>query len=218
MSETTIDAQATLDTWRQQGSDRMDPLRFERLAALARRTAGQHGTVRALLDTRLAEQMARYADDLTTVPVHRAPRTASAAPAARAGSALSILLDHLARQAAASDGIADDTTASPRPAFDRLDDVRRICAAVRSDSQLRQALEQAPENTGPLNSTRLVHRALTQMHDLSPEYLQTFMAYIDTLASVEAMAIGTAQDAKGVPSTAAIAKRPRAKPRSPRRA
>ncbi len=42
-----------------------------------------------------------------------------------------------------------------------------------------------PENAGPLNSHHLVHRSLLLMRDLSPEYLNRFMTYVDTLLWVD---------------------------------
>ena len=38
-----------------------------------------------------------------------------------------------------------------------------------------------PKNAAPLNSHHLVHRSLTLMRDLSPEYLDRFMSYVDAL-------------------------------------
>ena len=43
-------------------------------------------------------------------------------------------------------------------------------------------LAKVPENAGPLNSQHLVHRSLTLMRDLSPEYLNRFMSYVDALS------------------------------------
>jgi len=45
---------ATLDAWREQGADRLDPVRFHRLDALEKRAAAFDGDARALLDARLA--------------------------------------------------------------------------------------------------------------------------------------------------------------------
>ncbi|WP_205171686.1 DUF2894 domain-containing protein, partial [Burkholderia sp. LMG 13014] len=45
---------ATLDAWREQGADRLDPVRFHRIDALERRAAALEGNARALLDARLA--------------------------------------------------------------------------------------------------------------------------------------------------------------------
>lgn len=49
------------------------------------------------------------------------------------------------------------------------------------EKQLSRAIEQGPANAGPLNSHRLVLRALGLMRDLSPAYLGRFMSYVDAL-------------------------------------
>lgn len=51
--------------------------------------------------------------------------------------------------------------------------------------RLKQSAQQVPENAGPLNSTQLIHRALLQMQETSPEYLQHFLSYLDTLSWME---------------------------------
>lgn len=203
MSDQGSDVRATLDAWREQRADRMDPLRFQCIDALARRAAGERGAVRDLLDARLAERIAAYAADLARVPAGASRDDGPATPAARPRDALSTLLDALARRGALRAGATDDVAAT-------LDDVRRVCARARADSQLRQALGHAPENAGPLNSANLVHRALTLMREVSPGYLQAFMAYVDTLASLEAVPSHATRAA--APSRPKRAPRPRRDP------
>ncbi|GHA75294.1 hypothetical protein GCM10007067_10510 [Lysobacter bugurensis] len=91
-----------------------------------------------------------------------------------------------------------------------------MCGDARAESQLREALEEAPENAGPLNSASLVHRALTLMREVSPEYLAPFMAYVDALAWLEGMDMHSASAATASPAGAGSNKRSRAKPRARR--
>ncbi len=49
-----------------------------------------------------------------------------------------------------------------------------------------QAIEDSPENPGPLNPQMLAIRSLTTMRDLSPQYLSRFISYLDTLLWLEA--------------------------------
>lgn len=56
-------ARATLDAWRERGADRLDPLRFQFIAALERRAAGYAGDARRLLDDRLRQLLDAYAQD-----------------------------------------------------------------------------------------------------------------------------------------------------------
>lgn len=53
------------------------------------------------------------------------------------------------------------------------------------DKAVVQAMEEAPEDAGPLNAHRLVIRAISTMQDISPEYLNRFVAYVDTLLWLE---------------------------------
>lgn len=216
MSDRSPDVQATLDAWRQRGADGVDALRLQRITALAQRAKGEHGGVRRLLDERVAALMAAHAADLDRCPSKHARRDA-AATAPRRPSAMAPLLEHIARQAV---GHADSTGAAPTaPASATpgpLDDLRRLCTQARTESQLRQALEQPPEDAGPLNSASLVHRALTLMRDLSPDYLQPFMAYVDALAWLEGMDLPDRRASDNAAPTPGGAKRTRGKARSRR--
>lgn len=58
---------------------------------------------------------------------------------------------------------------------------RDTWAQLSVDRQLAEALTQAPENAGPLNSHRLVLRALEDMREVSPDYLKRFLAHADAL-------------------------------------
>lgn len=53
------------------------------------------------------------------------------------------------------------------------------------DRQVTQALEQAPKNAGPINSHMLVLRSLLLMRDISPDYLNRFISYADTLLALD---------------------------------
>lgn len=55
------------------------------------------------------------------------------------------------------------------------------------DQRVNQALEQEPENAGPLNSHLLILRALKLMRDTAPDYLTRFMSYADTLLWLDAV-------------------------------
>ena len=43
-----------LDAWREQGADRLDPVRFHFIEALERRAAGHSGEARRILDDRVS--------------------------------------------------------------------------------------------------------------------------------------------------------------------
>lgn len=187
-----------------------ESMHASRIDALARRAAGASGGVRALLDVRLAELSALRPAGSGDVPAVPHAHDAAAAPR----TALSALLEHLAAASAMpAPGPAADTPLAPHGL---LDDLRRIGAQARSDSQLRLALEPSPGDAGPLNSARLVHRALALMQDVSPAYLETFLSQVDSLAWLEALAARNAHAPADASPAQASGRRTRAKPRTRR--
>lgn len=185
MNQEAATPRSRLEAWLH-NAHRPDP-RLLRIMALERRAATQTGDVRRLLEERLAELVDAYAEDLdAAMAAAPADTTSSAPPDSRPDSALGDLIGHLAAYAAPDDGVPDDATArATRQDSLVLDDLRQVCAEVRTESQLRQALAPAPADAGPLNSASLVHRALTRMRDLSPDYLEHFVAYVDALSGLE---------------------------------
>nr|WP_057925805.1 DUF2894 domain-containing protein [Burkholderia ambifaria] len=177
---------ATLDAWREQGADRLDPVRFHRLDALEKRAAALDGDARALLDARLATLLEGFA----RIVARAGEAVAASAPDAPARSLLGGLVAQLAR-----DAQADRRGVDP----ELIDYFRTMWSKVRTEQQYRQSLDQVPRNAGPLNSNSLVHRSLATMRELSPEYLQQFMSYIDALAWLEDLAGGGAQPEKEAP-------------------
>ncbi|MFC3549891.1 DUF2894 domain-containing protein [Lysobacter cavernae] len=216
MNDSGAGVRAMLDAWRDQGADRFDPIRFQIIVALERRVAGVDGETRRLLDGRLFELIGAYAEALEKVAFQ--PATASnVTPGACVQGAVGLLVDRLARQAATRDGaFAAERTASGTafPEMAALDEFRKIWSRIRTESQLQQqSLEQIPEDAGPLNSARLVHRSLTLMRDLAPGYLQQFLSYVDTLALLEQMTDNGVLSAEEVPRIAGNGKRVRSKTR-----
>ncbi|WP_260603155.1 DUF2894 domain-containing protein [Bordetella hinzii] len=170
-----MDSAARLQAWREQGAHRADPVRFAVLEALARRAGQLQGGARRAVEDRLArliEDYARLAD---------APAAAMPSAAQPAAAPLPDLLAHIAGRAAMPPGGLREHY----PELPLLDDFRAIWTRLSADQQLRQSMEQLPENAGPLNSDHLVHRALSHMRALSPDYLHQFMAYVETLSWLE---------------------------------
>jgi hypothetical protein len=178
------DARATLDAWREAGADRLDPLRFAALDALARRIAKlsspAEGELRRLLDARLAGLMTSYADDIDCKRDEVESQAAQNAQTAQTNDANARPDTSLAALSASLNGRADraDTLA------DTLQYFHATWSKLSAGRQLRQSLEQVPGNAGPLNSNRLVHRALSLMNELSPGYLQQFLSYVETLSAL----------------------------------
>lgn len=212
MTDETLSARATLDAWRVEQADRRDPIRFHFMDALEKRAARLDGEARRLLDARLAALIDAYAADLV-------PSAASAGDDAASDlverGAFSDVIDQLARMAASRNEkpVAESPT-SAMPEMELLGEFRKIWSSVRTESQLRQSMEDAPENAGPLNSRALVHRAIALMRELSPGYLQHFLAYIDDLSWIEQMNGNASFVVKDAPQAASPGKRTRAKART----
>ncbi|MCA8016812.1 DUF2894 domain-containing protein [Burkholderia metallica] len=204
----TLDAthvRATLDAWREQGADRLDPVRFHRIDALERRAAALDGSARELLDARLATLIEGFAEVVARADEAKVARdTADVAAGAPARGALAELVERLAR-----DAQADRRGLDP----ELVDYFRTMWSKVRTEQQYRQSLDQVPRNAGPLNSNSLVHRSLATMRELSPEYLQQFLSYVDSLAWLEDLAGGGAQPEKEVPRAKTVKKGTRTKSR-----
>ena len=189
------DPAATLAAWRARGDDRFAPVRFHLIEAMARRAADCHGDVRRVLDERLRVLMTAYATERARAGEEAggAPADASAVP-----SGFKALLAHAAQQSISVLGEpATGTTtdiADPNE-LKTLRHFRSTWSRLSADRRLVQSLAAVPENAGPLNSHQLVHRALTQMRELSPAYLERFMTYVDALLWIEQRNAGAAQAA-----------------------
>lgn len=72
-----------------------------------------------------------------------------------------------------------------RPELKATQYFRNTWSKLSVDKRVAQALAQAPKNAGPINSHRLVLRSLALMRDLSPDYLNRFTSYVDTLLSLD---------------------------------
>ena len=182
-----MDAGAMIDAWRKRGDHRFDPVRLRFIEALARRAAAHHGDARRILDDKLARLLAAYGEDLERARCTESDTASEQGPSRR--GPLAELVDHVARHASS---LGDGPTASdavPRlssPAeLKTLRYFRSTWSKLSADRRLTQSLAKMPQNAGPLNSHHLVHRSLTLMRDLSPEYLNRFMSYVDALLWLE---------------------------------
>ena len=205
-SDETRDARALLDSWRDNGADRVDPVRFCFIEAMARRASGYEGETRRRLEQRLAGLVADYGEGLarvagTSLPPDTAPPRPGiagdlAALTARLGRgmhATAAVPDAPATPHAAQTANARHTPAAASAHRARLaepalaDYFRDTWARVSVDLQLRESQAGVPENAGPLNTNQLVHRSLSLMREVSPGYLEQFLSYVDALAWLEGM-------------------------------
>lgn len=184
----TADLQATLDALRASGAAERDPVRFAYLEALARRAAGQPETIRRLLDTRFRAAADELAARLTTLPAEIASES-TASPLAELIAYINQHTHELpeaTRSAAATAPTSPDLARTRQaPELKSVAWFHETWSRLSAEQQLTQTLAQAPENAGPMNSQHLVLRSLQVMRDIAPDYLQSFMSYIDTLIWLE---------------------------------
>lgn len=200
------DPLALVEAWKSAGAAAADPVVLAVVESLARRAAAMPDeATRQWLMQRLQARMTGQA-------LGPARPTAAAGPVARPGlAALGELVDRLGRTPPAapvapppSAGRRGATAPGPKrlaapaaPAPAALKSVtafQRTWSRLRAEQRLRQALAQVPAMAGPLNSSQVVHRALTTMQVLSPAYLDAFLAHVDGLIALE-QAAGAAEPA-----------------------
>ena len=215
MSGGTSNIRSTLDAWRARGADRLNPVRFHFIEALDRRAASHSGEARRILDDKISELLAAYANDYVSDLESAASPTSHAGEPAH--SALAGLMEYMKCCAPVNnDGSAAGHTL-PRPSsypeMEVLDYFRKTWTKVSAEKQFRQSLAQVPGNAGPLNSSSLVHRSLSLMRELSPGYLQQFLSYVDALSWMEQMNGGSALPDKDAPRSGSPRKSTRGKTR-----
>ena len=181
-----------------------DPVRWSLAEALARRASAHAGEARRVIDERVAAIMQALTESPEVVVAVK-PAVPSTGR-----DALAALVAHAARQRVAAPaaaplpapGAASQRPAAPRPAVAgaaadarTVQFFKRTWSRLSADQRLAQSRAALPDNAGPLNSQHLVHRALLLMRELSPEYLEHFVGYVDALQWVELANEATAQEA-----------------------
>ncbi|VVE05959.1 hypothetical protein PAQ31011_02393 [Pandoraea aquatica] len=153
----------------------------------------------------------RSAQPTTTSPTASRPDTLTPSPTTSTASA-----KRTVAKPAPSPVAITPTVIATDDAFEDLDVLeyfRETWSKLSTDGNLRQSLAQVPENAGPLNSSHLVHRALSLMHDVSPDYLRHFLRHADALSWLEDMETTGVFGNKSAARVAASAKPSRAKAR-----
>ena len=124
--------------------------------------------------------------------------------------ALAELVAHAARQKTAPvlDASPRPREAAPaKPAADTRAFFERTWSRLSADQRLAQSRATLPDNAGPLNSHHLVHRALVLMRELSPEYLERFVGYVDALQWLEQANEAAAQELRPAAAKRSMAAR-----------
>ncbi|MEQ9546842.1 MAG: DUF2894 domain-containing protein [Marinobacter sp.] len=178
------------------GADRLDPVRFRYLEALEQRlqAKGLQGTRHwQKLEQAVAEYQARSGFQSHVEQPEQSAETGQLSP-------LQVLLDalnqspetHVQTSPSPMERLLFGEEATPSAVTNTSPRPLKAMARVQADQgsqalqdRIRQAIEQTPENAGPMNAHRLVSRAIAAMEKLSPEYLNRFVNYADTLLALE---------------------------------
>jgi AcrR family transcriptional regulator len=205
---------ALIAALRTAGADRFDPVGLHYIEALATRAGTHRGSVRRMLDTKLAQVLAAFRDrfdraqsDARETVARNAAQYPHAAhelqrlfgagdfkglqrciAALKAGeqcASLGALVRRLAQHAPGNADARPEENAGSRSELKTIRNFRNTWSKLSADKQVAQALDQAPANAGPINSHMLVLRSLALMRDISPDYLNRFMSYTDTLLCLD---------------------------------
>ena len=203
-----------LDQLLEISANRYDPARFAYLASMARR-AGQHGgavslkieqkALTGLQEYRLDFQQAQ-AEALALVEkaVVRFPHAADTIEQLLNRCDFPALKSHISHlERAAKEGRLRELSErlrgpvnaqeSPREhshsaglgELKALGQLRQTLARTRAEKLVRRAEQERTDDAGPLNPHNLVIRSLANMREISPEYLNRFVSYAETLLWLE---------------------------------
>ncbi|RZL35132.1 MAG: DUF2894 domain-containing protein [Rubrivivax sp.] len=159
-----------------------DPVRLRVLQGLAQRASAQTGDLRARLVGKL---VSRAEAEPAVLPIRAI---------ANATSPLTVLLAELQ---------------SAGPELRIVTAHHRTWGQLRVQRRMAEVSAPVPVHLGPLNSQVLVTRALQQLQDLSPGYLQRLLTQLDTLAALAPLQATAEAEARPA--------RPAAKKTAPRR-
>ena len=165
-------ALAQMEQLEQAGARGFDPVRMFFLDALSRRTDAAPDSAKALLQGKLAKALAGLQADFEQSRKEVKAPLDSDAPR----NALRELTLSLAPH---------DHADTSRTELKAVRQFRSTWSKLSTQKQLTHALAQAPQNAGPINSHMLVLRSLALMRDISPDYLNRFMSYADTLLCLD---------------------------------
>ncbi|WP_026435312.1 DUF2894 domain-containing protein [Acidovorax sp. JHL-9] len=183
MSEPGEPTRESLQSLRACGADRHDPARFHFLEVMARRIPGQPAAVQQVLQGRLRAAVADYAACVRSMPGQRPRREQPAIPAE--GSALVQLNRDLNARVRNDGGIARMGDGAGVSDMKSVRQFSEVWSKISAERRVAQALEHGPDNAGPLNSHKLMLRALCLMQSLSPDYLRRFLSHADSLLWLE---------------------------------
>lgn len=213
-ADQSVDFGDLIESLRVAGADQFDPVRLHYLKVLEIRAKGHRNPVKRLLEARLAQALAFFkaqfeqaqgdCRDVVAQTVPHYPKAAGDLQRLltdgdfKAVRRLIVTLKSTGNRVT----LGDLTRSLVRPSPNKVDVHGGSAIGLRTELQTTQyfretwsklsvgkrvthALDQAPQNAGPLNSHRLVLRSLATMREISPDYLSRFTSYVDTLLALD---------------------------------
>lgn len=210
----SIDVHALIAALRTAGADRFDPMGLHYIDVLAKRGMAHQGRARRMLDARLAQALAAFkqrfeqaqcdAKETVAQTVLQFPHAADdlqrffvagefkglrrfVATLTTSGqhASLGALVRQLEQHSPDNADVRVEGDAGSPFELKTIRRFRNTWSKLSVDRQVAQSLEHTPKNAGPLNSHMLVLRSLELMRDISPDYLNRFMSYADTLLRLD---------------------------------
>lgn len=212
--DSSADFNTLIASLREAGADRFDPVRLFYIEVLARRAIAHQGSAKRMLDAKLAQALAAFKErfDLARCDAHETvnrsvtqyPHAANdlqrlfaagdfkglrrfiaTLKASEQSASLAALVRQLEQHSPENADAHLEENSGPRPELKTIRNFRSTWSKLSADNQVAQALKQAPKNAGPINSHMLVLRSLALMRDISPDYLNQFMSYANTLLCLD---------------------------------
>lgn len=168
-------AQPDLDAMRAAGAARVDAVGWHYIETLAMRSQAQSGLARVLLHAKLKAALQRFD---ARISMEAQPQDAHEP----LPSPLAALLQDMGPQSSPQVPGRPEGWPSENP---RIQAFKKQLSQISVQKQVTQAIAQAPQNAGPINSHMLVLRSLGLMREISPDYLNRFMAHVDTLLCLD---------------------------------
>ena len=190
---------------REAGAARMDPVGWHYIEVLAERIRNHTGPAQALLQTRLNQALQDFRSRMAAASSKALAPTESAPP-----SPLALLLRDMKPPSTGTSPVQTLQNAGWRAESPRVQQFRKQLRKISVQKQVSQAMAQAPQNAGPINSHMLVLRALGLMRDISPDYLNRFMNHVDTLLCLDEAARQQLSPKKAAPPVSRAGKKKKA--------
>lgn len=187
-----------LEALRASGAARVDAVGWHYIETLAQRTQTQSGTAQSLMLVKLKGALAEFEERMKRTDAPQAETT----PGPVLPSPMAVLLQDMGSP---TEPTGVGKTLDRLAETPRIQQFRKQLSQISVHKQVTQAIAQAPQNAGPINSHMLVLRSLGLMRDISPDYLNRFMGYVDTLLCLDEA--GVSKTAPRRPASTSVTKK-----------